>query len=64
MFMKSKEGVHFMNVLNLEYTICGTAFDNSEEEEDMLPTNKTIVTCPRCKAIIESCQKIKVQKSS
>lgn len=58
MFMENTDGVHLMNPLNNEYTLCGDAFDCGSEKEinSLKDTNKQSVTCSRCLEIIKLCR--------
>ena len=60
MFMKNIDGIHLMNPINTEYTLCGDAFDcGTEKELDSLKdTTKQSVTCSRCLEIIQTCKEL------
>lgn len=57
--------VHLMSGNNAEYTVCGDAFDIGSEPglEDLKPTDKKVVTCPKCIAEIKNCRGVKTRKA-
>ena len=65
---ENKDGVHFMNPDNAEYTLCGDAFDIGSEidyddsVENVSYTKKNIITCERCIFIIKACKKVKIKE--
>lgn len=68
-YMENAEGVHLMNALNGEYTLCGDAFDAHISESDwpngeMVATTKRVVTCERCCRIIEMCRGVRCRPST
>lgn len=64
LFYESSEGVHLQMELNAEYSLCGIAFDNGSESdgEDLLRTDKTVVTCKNCIEVIKSCRGVKIKE--
>lgn len=64
-FSENKAGVHLMNPIQSEYSMCGDAFDIDTEDIDthdgpLLPSEKKTVTCERCKMIITECRGVRV----
>jgi len=64
-FTENKAGVHVMNPIQGEYSLCGDAFDiNSESDGDhdggLARTQKKRVTCERCKEIILELRNVRV----
>lgn len=65
-FTENKAGVHLMDPIQGEYSLCGDAFDiDSEADVDehdgrLKPTDKKVVTCKRCKAVIMMCRGVRI----
>jgi hypothetical protein len=60
-YIENSEGVH---LLYGEHTLCGDAFDISEDDigyDDgpMASTTKSTVTCPRCILVIHYCRGVR-----
>lgn len=53
-FLEAEGLIHVQNAANAEFTLCGDAFDLDEEGDDyeQRETNRRVVTCPVCAAII------------
>lgn len=56
-FWENSDGVHFL-IAGSEHALCGDAFDIGSEEgmESMVKTDKRVVTCERCKAVLQACE--------
>ena len=65
-YLESKAGVHIMDPINYEFTLCGDSFDIRSTEDapelELKKTNKRIVTCPNCIIIIKYLRNIKIKK--
>jgi hypothetical protein len=65
---ENNEGVHMMNPVVSEYTLCGDAWDIGMTEhgstKDILPTKKQIITCPKCIEVIKECKRAKTARNS
>lgn len=64
-FGENEEGVHMMNPVNSEYSLCGDAWDigMSDMEPgvgDLVETKKTLVTCPKCAEVVLACREVRV----
>lgn len=64
-FTENKAGVHLMNPIQGEFSMCGDAFDidsedNGTHDGPLLPSGKKTVTCERCKIIIMECRGVRV----
>lgn len=64
-FSENSAGVHLMNPIQGEFSLCGDAFDIDSEPDDdhdggLVVTKKKTVTCERCKAIIMGCRGVRV----
>jgi len=60
-YQEGSDGVHFMSPLSPEYTLCGVAFDDNENNV-ITPTDKRIVTCRQCIEVILACKTVKYVK--
>lgn len=61
LYTENRAGVHLMNPINSEYSLCGDAFDDYESEDGCLnKTSKRYVTCKRCRDIITHCRRVKL----
>jgi hypothetical protein len=61
-YAKADDGlIHFVNVSNAEYTICGDAFEGSNDNDGAawVHVKRGPVTCSKCIAIIKSCKGVK-----
>ena len=57
-FNENERGVHLMEASGGEITLCGEAWDNTEEgQEVMKKTAYTVVTCPECIEVIKYVRK-------
>jgi len=63
-FFENCEGVHLVEAGRGEFTICGDAFDIEIEmpELRMMPTKKTVVTCPNCITVIKHCRGVRISE--
>ena len=65
-FTENAQGVHLMNARQGEHSVCGIAFDAGSsgncDEGDLIPTNKTVVTCSNCIMEILNCRGVKIKK--
>ena len=61
---ENSKGVHLPFELNTEYSLCGDTFDcgSDGEGESLEDTNKKVITCPRCIAVIKSCRGVKTKE--
>ena len=59
-FAKNNDGVHLLSP-DGEYGVCGDAMDIGSERgcENMVLTEESVVTCSRCKEMIEVCRGVK-----
>lgn len=56
-FLENDFGVHLFNCgAGHEFTACGIACDNDDEDVggELLPTDKTKITCENCRIAIEA----------
>lgn len=55
MYMRNNDGVHYMSVVNSEFSLCGDAFDIGSENgmTNMEQCESQKVTCPRCREAID-----------
>jgi hypothetical protein len=63
-FSENRAGVHLMNPIQAEYSLCGDAYDIDSEPDDehdgaLKETKSRTVTCERCKAIIINCRGVR-----
>lgn len=64
-FAENNEGVHLMNNSYPGFSMCGCAHDISSDPDvnatDLMPTNKKIVTCKQCIAVILNCRGVRTK---
>ena len=60
-YAENDAGVHVVNPLGSEHTLCGDAFDGDviADGKGHRSTKKKIVTCPHCIAVINVCRGVK-----
>lgn len=68
-FLENDEGVHVVNPLQGEFTLCGDSFDIADTEADfdqgeLRPTTKVTVTCPRCAMIVSELRHVRFRRSA
>jgi hypothetical protein len=66
-FLENADGVHFMNPILGEFTLCGDSFDfqsteNLPPDMELVETQKRTVTCARCAALIIGVRRVRVAK--
>jgi hypothetical protein len=66
-FMENADGVHFMNSVQGEFTMCGDAYNFQETEGlspemKLKPTRKRTVTCPKCCQLIAACRGVTIKQ--
>lgn len=62
-FLENGDGVHLCSPFGIDFSLCGDSLDigsaDAEDCGDLLPTKKKVVTCEKCKSIIEHCRNVK-----
>jgi len=56
--------IHGSNPLNVEFTLCGNAFEGGDQqdvEQDLVETRRRI-SCPRCIQMIDECKSVKASE--
>lgn len=63
-FLENSDGVHLDNPIASDYTLCGDTSepDSSIGAEGATPTDKRLVTCPKCIAIIKACRGVRIKE--
>lgn len=62
-YLENSEGVHLDNPIANDYTLCG---DTTEPDPGIgmpgtVETDKRVVTCPDCIAIIKACRGVRIK---
>lgn len=59
-FVENKDGVHLVEVVDSEYTLCGQGLAGTET--DHRDTHKKVVTCPDCIAYLKALSTVKFRE--
>jgi len=64
-YAKSGDGlIHLISAANVEYTICGDAYDGQDGDCDgdssWVRCNSGPITCPKCAAQIRQCRGVQI----
>lgn len=72
-YIESKTGIHLEFFTSPGSTLCGFEFDPEgrsvsytatigKQQEPFLPTDKRVVTCPRCVNIVKVCKAVQIEE--
>lgn len=62
-YVQTSEGIHLVLRVTDDRTLCGDVLEGDKELgiEEAIPSNKGVVTCPRCTDIIRLCRGVRIR---